>query len=209
MPVTVTRKNYSLPLLLSALASFSLLISMLVPGPSLGYLSIALAVIASTGTLFVLLGPYRGAPPGGDTRSRQDPLAGEVAHSVREYGPTRRGGDGLDNFAWLALVEDVIELVDELDRVRPDLPPSERDLATHVMARCSEILERRGVEVIRGERALDPARHQPADSSPPPPAGSVITDYQSPGFAVGNRILRRAVVSARSSTSEKMEPGAS
>lgn len=106
-------------------------------------------------------------------------------------------GDGLDNDAWLRLVEEDVELIDELDRHRLGLDDSGQALADHVTARLREVLERADVEVIDADLRFDRVRHAPVDSPAAPAPGAVIAEVVSPGFAVGPRVLRRAQVRLR------------
>jgi hypothetical protein len=108
------------------------------------------------------------------------------------------GGDGLDNRAWVRLVEEDIALIDELDRHRQGLDESGRALADHVTARLRELLERADVEVIDEETRFDRLRHAPVDSAGVATGRAATVEVISPGFAIGPRVLRRARVRLRS-----------
>lgn len=106
--------------------------------------------------------------------------------------PPNASPDPADDPGRLALVEDVVELFDELDRHRDALADGERGLADHVSARLAEILERSDVDVITGDEPYDRSLHA-ADSAHPVP-GAAIADVVSVGFVMDRRVLRRARV---------------
>jgi hypothetical protein len=101
--------------------------------------------------------------------------------------------DPLTNHALMKLVEECVLLFDELDRVRPSLDAESQDFAEHLGCRLQEILERSGVSIISKDVVFDCKRHQ---TSPPAmdSSGAAIAETQSPGFAVGRRVFRRARV---------------
>jgi molecular chaperone GrpE (heat shock protein) len=101
--------------------------------------------------------------------------------------------DPLDNRPWVQLVEECVGLFDELDRLRPDLDVACQDFADHVGCRLQEILERSGVTRIAGDPDFDRSRHQPHATGATRP-GAPVAETLSPGFAVGRRVFRRAVV---------------
>jgi GrpE len=103
-----------------------------------------------------------------------------------------------DDRAWTRLVEEDVELIDELDRHRGGLDASGRAVADHVTSRLEEVLDRVGVEVIVADVAFDRIRHAPLDSNGVPKQGTAIAEVVSPGFAIGDRVLRRAHVRLRS-----------
>jgi hypothetical protein len=105
-------------------------------------------------------------------------------------------GHGLDNDAWLRLVEEDVDLIDELDRHRNGLDESGRAVADHVTSRLREVLERANVDVIEEDVGFDRLRHAPIESQLPA-AGTPILEVVSPGFAIGPRVLRRAQVRVR------------
>jgi hypothetical protein len=102
--------------------------------------------------------------------------------------------DLLDDKRWLRLVEELVSLLDELERHQPQFDPATRDLAGHVGLRVQEILERSGVTVIEGETAFDRSRHQPEQGAAHARAGAAVLETLRPGLAVGRRVLRRARV---------------
>jgi len=95
---------------------------------------------------------------------------------------------------WLGLVEELVTLLDELERHQPQFDPATRDLAGHVGLRVLEILERSGVTVIEGETAFDRNRHQPEQGAAHARAGAAVLETLRPGLAVGRRVFRRARV---------------
>jgi hypothetical protein len=139
--------------------------------------------MAALASLAALLGLVRGAPP-------QPPsLSGSAGASPS----LPSNGDPLDNGAWLGLVQECVQMVDELDRDSARFDPPRLEVADHVLCRLREALERSGVESITGEPAFDRARHQATGATSAVP-GAAIAETLSPGFAVGKRILRRARV---------------
>ena len=120
----------------------------------------------------------------------------ERIRSLEEKTRQRSRGDAaspLNNEPWLNLAEECVELLDELDELRPAFDPARRMLAEHVMSRLEEALERSGIEVISGDIAFDRNRHKPERASAAA-SGATIAETLSPGFAVGQRVLRRARV---------------
>lgn len=115
----------------------------------------------------------------------------KTAASCRSRPPVAPGPDGQDR--WLALVEECVGLVDELDRHGPGWDAARRELAGHMIDRLKEILERAGVAPIEGETVFDRGRHQPERPGTALP-GAQIVQTLSPGFSVGRRIVRRARV---------------
>jgi GrpE len=111
--------------------------------------------------------------------------------------PARRAtapGPPSDDRAWIQLVEEDVELIDELDRHRSRLDDSGRALADHVTSRLQEALERSGVEVIEGDVRYDRMRHAAVQSDRPSLQGAAIAEVVSPGFAIGRQVVRRARV---------------
>jgi hypothetical protein len=107
---------------------------------------------------------------------------------------------------WLDMVEEVVELIGEMEedasQLRVDQPDS-AEICRHVAVRLTLMLARNGVtvigikeqgavETIMGQ-TFDRARHQPATIDTPA-RGARIIEVVSPGFAVGQRVLRRARV---------------
>jgi molecular chaperone GrpE (heat shock protein) len=101
---------------------------------------------------------------------------------------------GLENKPWVNLVEENVNLFEECDRLLTSLDASSREFAQHVNCRLGELLHRAGVTIIAGDATFDRVRHQsdPADSIPT--NGMPVAETQSPGFAVGRRVFRRARV---------------
>jgi len=89
------------------------------------------------------------------------------------------------------VAECCVRLFDELDKNMEDFDQGKRELAEHVMARIEVILESAGVEAIEGEVAFDRMRHEPDKSTA---NGAEIAETISPGFSLGQRVLRRARV---------------
>src|SRR5215216_2440197 len=111
------------------------------------------------------------------------PRPPEITSSAESSPPVTRvdrSGEG----RWTELAEGCVDVIDELDQ----------QLAEHVMLRLEEVLERSGVEVIVDEASFDRARHRPLSGGVEVSNGAAITETISPGFAVGQRVLRRARV---------------
>ena len=106
----------------------------------------------------------------------------------------------------MQLVEECVSLFDEIDRLRPDLDMSGQDLAEHLGSRLQEILQRSGVTIIAEDATFDRRRHLPESAESEVADGTPILATQSPGFAVGRRIFRRARVKLAGSTSTEKGP---
>lgn len=107
-------------------------------------------------------------------------------------------GEPLDNRPWLALAEEAVGRLDELERHRADFDGPRAEVADHVVSRLCEILERCGVESIDAAGGVfDRTCHQPDGPVRPAPGARVIATL-SPGFRVGPRVLRRARVRVES-----------
>jgi len=100
----------------------------------------------------------------------------------------------LDNRAWLKLAEECVALFDELDRHRNDFDPQRRELVEHMLFRLQEMLEGSGVEVIANKELFDRQRHQAVAPVASQTRQMAIAEVLSPGFAVRQRVLRRARV---------------
>ena len=118
-------------------------------------------------------------------------------------GARPKSPDPLDDRAWLKLVEESVDVLDELDRHRGSFDEPRRALADHVILRITEILERCDVDVISSDGGFDARRHTAADHRAP--AGAPIAETVSPGFAVGARVLRRAKVRLTDEQSSKLQ----
>lgn len=106
----------------------------------------------------------------------------------------------------MEMVEEMVELIGEMEEDAEQLnrdQPESAEICRHVALRMTLMLARNGVTVIgikeQGAvetsmgQAFDRARHQPATIDIPAD-GAQIIEVISPGFAVGQRILRRARV---------------
>jgi hypothetical protein len=121
----------------------------------------------------------------------------EVYPSVSETFaplPNSRDKSDLDNETWLKLVQECVDLFDELDRSKNDLDAAPRAISQHVMDRYLEIFERCGLEIISGNEHFDRNRHSIIDSASSSKKELYVDEVISPGFAIGNRVLRRAHV---------------
>lgn len=115
----------------------------------------------------------------------------------RKERPVRTDEDlgySLFNRPWVKLVEDCTELYSDITDRLPCYDPGQLDLAHHVLDRLLEILERNGVTIISGDQLFDRTRHAPEGGSRDVPVDSPILATISPGFAIGRRVLRKAVV---------------
>lgn len=95
---------------------------------------------------------------------------------------------------WHALVEDLVVLFDEFDRLPATDSACCRSVVAHLIDRLREILERGRVGVIADEPTFDPDRHQPDPSAATAVPGAAVAETLSPGFYLGRRVLRRARV---------------
>ena len=102
--------------------------------------------------------------------------------------------DPLNDKRWLKLVEECVGLFDNLDRHFASFDPARQELVEHVLLQLQEILERSDVELIAGDATFERRRHQPEQPDARAAPGTPIIETLSPGFAVGNRVLRRARV---------------
>ncbi len=94
----------------------------------------------------------------------------------------------------MKLVEECVEVVDELDEHMGSFDAPRQEVAGHVLLRLEEILGRSGVEIISNDTVFDRARHKPDEDHAAIDNGVAVGETLSPGFAVGNRVLRRARV---------------
>jgi hypothetical protein len=92
------------------------------------------------------------------------------------------------------LAEECVSLFDEVERNKPFFAPPGQELAEHVLCRIQEMLQRSGVAAIADEAIFDRHRHQPVNRNPGATEQARIIETISPGFAIGQRILRRARV---------------
>ena len=98
-----------------------------------------------------------------------------------------------DTERWIALAERCVVLFSEMELHSPAFEPGCREIANYTCARLQQILEQSGVEIIVGEATFDAQRHQveyPLGGA----VGAPIKETLSPGFAVQQRVLRRARV---------------
>ena len=121
------------------------------------------------------------------------PSKGEPTPQSKEE-PRMGQNDPLDNKPWLGVVEECVELFDELARLKANFDPARQELIEHVCARLEEILVRSNVTLIANEATFDRNRHQPERKGLHVSPGAAIGETLSPGFAVGRRVLRRAIV---------------
>ncbi len=161
--------------------------------PYLLLLSLGLVVLASL-TLVVISALT--LLSGGSRTGRSG--AGSSAPSRAEFSDLERASpleDGpLEDGRWLKLVEECVEVIDELDEHMDTFDPPRREVAGHVILRLEEILGRSGVEIISNEASFDRARHKPDAGHSALDNGVAVRETLSPGFAVGQRVLRRARV---------------
>jgi hypothetical protein len=121
------------------------------------------------------------------------PRPPEITSSAESSPPVTRvdrSGEG----RWTELAEGCVDVIDELDQHIVGFDEPRQELAEHVMLRLEEVLERSGVEVIVDDASFDRARHRPLSGGVEVSNGAAITETISPGFAVGQRVLRRARV---------------
>jgi hypothetical protein len=105
----------------------------------------------------------------------------------------------LENTAWVRLVEENVNLLDEFEHEAESLEGPAKAIAEHAAALVVELLERADVDVIANDTVYDATRHRLCGTAGRPADGTEITATLSPGFAIEARVLRRAVVRARES----------
>lgn len=154
-----------------------------------GDLLLLLAIGAAVAALLVVIAVALLTLASDNQRSRTTRRAA-VVPEVRQAPPTDRTGDG----RWIKLSEGCVEVIDELDQNLDGFDVQSRALAEHVSLRLEEVLERSGVAVIKDEANFDRARHKSVRGGGETLVGATISETVSPGFAVGQRVLRRARV---------------
>jgi len=98
------------------------------------------------------------------------------------------------NQPWVKLVEDCTDLYSEIIDRLECYDESQLELAHHILNRLVEILERNRVEIVARDEVFDQMRHIPAEKSWQVLPGARILETVSPGFIIGPRVLRKAVV---------------
>jgi len=127
-------------------------------------------------------------------RIAPDDISGLAVKPERQGDFLQRHPDAKDDKRWLDLVEAMVTLLDELERHRPTVEATAKDMIDHFDLRVQEILERSGVVVISGESPFDRARHRPENGGDSVSPGSTVVETVRGGLAVGPRVLRRAIV---------------
>lgn len=150
--------------------------------PRLDYLQLASSGLAVVATLGVVASLADAPGPDFSQTVAQSPLKEEPVSSKAD----------LENGPWIGLVEDCVALIGEFDRHKISFDPQCQEIVDHTVLRLEEVLVRSGVEIISDEVDFDRNRHKPAaeDSS----TDGTIIETISPGFAVEQRVLRRARV---------------
>jgi hypothetical protein len=166
--------------------------------------AIVLGAIVILETLYIVAVVFRGRGRRAAATARpavqrsgavpQDLGAGVAESPPQQTQPVSLPDRGPGDKPWLDLVEEIVLLFDELEQSADKMEPQGRAIALHVCDRLREILERSGVEVIANDSTFDLMRHRPEPAVASVPAGSPIQETLSPGFAVGRRVLRRAIV---------------
>ncbi len=160
-----------------------------------------LSIVAIHTNLFVIRPTDPTPAPLSPARERSELRVAEASQPIVGQAPL---DDPLSNKPLMSLVEECVSLFDELDRLRPSLEPAAQDFADHMGCRIQEVLERSGVTIIAEDLTFDRHRHQSEATAETPTDGASIGETQSPGFAVGRRVFRRARVKlAEVATTEK------
>ncbi len=129
------------------------------------------------------------------SKKKQSGSAKEVVEIEKIVEVPVKPKANLENKPWLKLSEDCVALIDEFDSIKSKSKSNDViSLMEHSVDRLLEIIERCGATRIEeNETEFDIARHKAY-----PPAkvsqGTKIEGVLSPGLAVENRILRRAIV---------------
>jgi hypothetical protein len=150
--------------------------------PRPDYLQLAASGLAAVATLGIVASLADAPGPDLSQTAVQPPLKGEPVSSKAD----------LENGPWIGLVEDCVALIGEFDRHQSSFDLQCKEIVDHTVLRLEEVLVRSGVEIISDDVAFDRDRHKPdiGDSA----AGDIIAETISPGFAVEQRVLRRALV---------------
>lgn len=151
---------------------------------------IVLGLLMACLALFVGRKRHQVAPP------RVSIAQGPVPPPTPRVGasPPRVQETPLRNERWLGLAESCATLFDDLDAQMSGSDVPRQQMARHVENRLREILIHSGVEVIARDRVFDVRRHQLDQASEEVAPGTPIAAFVSPGFAVEDRVLRRAIV---------------
>lgn len=94
----------------------------------------------------------------------------------------------------LSLVEDIVGLLDELERHGSSASADAREWWEHLRLRLEEILQRSGLQPIANDSIFDRMRHQPESPDPRIESGDVIVETVRIGLTLGPRVIRRALV---------------
>lgn len=150
--------------------------------PRLDYLQLASSGLAVVATLGVVASLADAPGPDFSQTVAQSPLKEEPVSSKAD----------LENGPWIGLVEDCVALIGEFDRHKISFDPQCQEIVDHTVLRLEEVLVRSRVEIISDEVDFDRNRHKP-DAEDSSTDGTIIETI-SPGFAVEQRVLRRARV---------------
>jgi len=101
--------------------------------------------------------------------------------------------DPLMNKAWLGLAEECVSLYDEMFCLSSEVSPESKEMLLHLMIRIQQTLERSDVEVTEDVRSFDRLRHKDVGKSMPADGTPVVATL-SPGYSVGRKVLRKAIV---------------
>jgi hypothetical protein len=194
--------------LVAVFANLVTIVFLIVPSADRPIWPILACAVAATATISIIsIHPTPSVAQRPDAepalQSTEPDLAGRATAEQSALGPVPLD-DPLNNKPLMKLVEECVSVFDEIDRIRPSLEPASRDIAEHLGCRIQEILERSGVAIIEGELNFDHHRHHTESTAGSSTDGATIEETESPGFAVGRRVFRRARVKlAEVATTEK------
>lgn len=107
--------------------------------------------------------------------------------------PESQDDTSVGNGRLVRVLEDVVCLQDEIDRMRKGLDDESSSALEHIGFRLEEIIDRSGATPIKGDRIFDIRRHRPAPMAMVKD-GTPIEETIRAGWREGDRVLRRATV---------------
>jgi molecular chaperone GrpE (heat shock protein) len=94
------------------------------------------------------------------------------------------------------LIRECADLMNELDTYIPKAEAKTAQFLEYTLSRLEDALDRSHVEKIEDEQIFNPVRHR-SQSSSPTPQGTSISETIRPGYVLGNRVIRRALVKTK------------
>ena len=91
------------------------------------------------------------------------------------------------------LIRECADLMNELDTYITKADTKTAQFLEYTLSRLEDALDRSHVEKIENEKFFNPVRHR-SQSGTHIPQGTSITEIIRPGYVLGNRVIRRALV---------------